>query len=264
MTPARSKLFIICGLAVCAAAIFAAIRFQPGPGRDEVALEQKGISPAAGEVVQRSDGTAPANLGRTGPSVPFAPPEMPPVGNSRFAPAGRKPPGPGESAPATTASNPAQPASPTINSSVNTLSPSFSPATSLSSSPSGGGTSSNPGSQQEAQGSTGSSDVATVPSSGAGSVESNIPVPVGAIVPAILYDTEPKTPQQQAAVEKVIAEFEKNIAEVPGGYTQTEVWEAARNIADERYITLFGFEKFNQMHLSAAKEALKERKATTP
>ena len=65
-------------------------------------------------------------------------------------------------------------------------------------------------------------------------------------------------------MEQVIKEFEKNIAEVPAGFTEGDVWDISREIADERYITLFGFEKFNQMHLSAAKEALKERKATTP
>lgn len=91
--------------------------------------------------------------------------------------------------------------------------------------------------------------------------EISIPVPEGAKVPAVFFDGEEKPVAQQKALDRIAEEFEQNVTEVPAGVTKEEVWEAARAIADERYITLFGYQAFNHYHIQAAKEALKEKKA---
>jgi hypothetical protein len=91
--------------------------------------------------------------------------------------------------------------------------------------------------------------------------EISIPVPQGAKVPALFYDDEQKPIPQQKALDRIAREFEANVSEIPPGMTKEEVWEAARSIADERYITLYGYQAFNQYHIQAAKEALTEKKA---
>lgn len=91
--------------------------------------------------------------------------------------------------------------------------------------------------------------------------EISIPVPEGAKVPAVFFDGEEKPVAQQKALDRIAEEFEQYVTEVPPGMKKEEVWEAARGIADQRYITLFGYQAFNQYHLQAAKEALKEKKA---
>ena len=91
--------------------------------------------------------------------------------------------------------------------------------------------------------------------------EITIPVPVGAKVPALFQDDTPKPAQQMKALDRIASEFEQNVSEIPAGMTQEEVWDAARLIADERYLTLFGYQAYNQYHIKAAKEALKEKRA---
>jgi hypothetical protein len=86
-------------------------------------------------------------------------------------------------------------------------------------------------------------------------------VPEGAKVPALFYDKESRPIPQQKALDRIAVEFQQNVSEIPPGMTKEEVWEAARAIADERYITLFGYQAFNQYHTQAAKEALKEKRA---
>lgn len=89
-------------------------------------------------------------------------------------------------------------------------------------------------------------------------------VPEGAKVPALFYDNESKPIPQQKALDRIAIEFNQNVSEIPPGLTKEEVWEAARAIADERYITLFGYQTFNQYHLQSAKEALKEKRLRAP
>lgn len=96
---------------------------------------------------------------------------------------------------------------------------------------------------------------------GAAPREISIPVPEGAKVPAVFFDAEEKPIVQQKALDRIAQEFEKNVSEIPQEITKEEVWEAARAIADERYLTLFGYQAFNQYHIESAKEALRERKA---
>jgi hypothetical protein len=91
--------------------------------------------------------------------------------------------------------------------------------------------------------------------------EISIPVPEGAKVPAVFFDVEEKPIAQQKALDRIAQEFEKNVSEIPPGLTKEDVWEAARSIADERYLTLFGYQAFNQYHIESAKEALKEKRA---
>jgi hypothetical protein len=91
-----------------------------------------------------------------------------------------------------------------------------------------------------------------------------IPVPEGAKVPAAFFDGEDKPVAQQKALDRIAEEFEQNVSEIPAGMKKEEVWEAARLIADERYLTLFGYQAYNQYHIQAAKEALKEKQTAAP
>lgn len=91
--------------------------------------------------------------------------------------------------------------------------------------------------------------------------EISIPVPRGEMVPAVFQDDAPKPAAQMKALDRIAAEFEQNVREVPPGMTEGEVWGLAREIADERYLTLFGYQAYNQYHTQAAKEALKEKRA---
>lgn len=93
--------------------------------------------------------------------------------------------------------------------------------------------------------------------------EITIPVPEGAKVPALFHDDVPKPAPQMKALDKIATEFEKNVSEIPPGMTKEEVWEAARKFADESYLILFGYQAFNQYHIQAAKEALKEKRANS-
>ncbi len=84
-------------------------------------------------------------------------------------------------------------------------------------------------------------------------------VPTGAVVPAVYYDEVPRTPQQLAAMDRIMDEFENNVTNRDQGISESENWQYARDIADQRYIKLFGFQNYNQIHLRAAREALPER-----
>jgi hypothetical protein len=90
--------------------------------------------------------------------------------------------------------------------------------------------------------------------------EISIPVPEGEMVPAVFQDDTPKPPAQRKALDRIATEFEQNVSEIPPGMTQSEVWGLAREIADERYLTLFGYEAYNQYHLRGAREALREKR----
>jgi len=93
--------------------------------------------------------------------------------------------------------------------------------------------------------------------------EITISVPEGAMVPAVFFDAVEKPLVQQKALDRIVKEFEKNVSVIPQGLTKEEVWEAARKSADERFLTLFGYQAFNQYHIQAAKEALKEKRANS-
>lgn len=89
------------------------------------------------------------------------------------------------------------------------------------------------------------------------SSELSISVPPGAVVPAVLMDETPRTPQQQEALDKIVEDFNDAVS---GGETDPDTWEDARQVADSRYIKLFGFRAFNQKHLEASRQAAAERR----
>jgi hypothetical protein len=117
--------------------------------------------------------------------------------------------------------------------------------------------------QSSATGAPNSSVVDTPMTAGVPIREITIPVPEGAKVPALFHDDVPKPAPQMKALDKIATEFEKNVSEIPPGMTKEEVWEAARKFADESYLILFGYQAFNQYHIQAAKEALKEKRANS-
>lgn len=105
------------------------------------------------------------------------------------------------------------------------------------------------------------SSIVDIPmTAGAAIREITISVPQGAKVPALFFDDTPRPQTQLQALDSIASEFEKNVSEVPIGMTKEEVWDAAREFADESYIMLFGYEAFNQYHIQAAREALREKK----
>jgi len=63
------------------------------------------------------------------------------------------------------------------------------------------------------------------------------------------------------ALDRIAREFNANITTPDGSPPSPEVWREAKEIADRRYITLFGFRKYNEISIAAAREALKEKKA---
>lgn len=137
---------------------------------------------------------------------------------------------------------------------------SFSPATGGASGTSGGaGGASNGGSGVALEAAASGPDTVT-PGSETGA-EIVLNVPTGAIVPAGFVDNTPRTPQQQKVLDQILTEFETNVSTPDPGVTETENWNTARQIADQRYLTLFGYQAYNQHHLQAAKEALNEKKA---
>ncbi|MDX2079184.1 MAG: hypothetical protein SFU53_00210 [Terrimicrobiaceae bacterium] len=89
------------------------------------------------------------------------------------------------------------------------------------------------------------------------SSELSISVPPGAVVPAVLMDETPRTPQQQEALDKIVEDFNDAVS---GGETDPDTWEDARQVADSRYIKLFGFRAYNQKHLEASRQAAAERR----
>lgn len=265
MISTRLILWFLCGLAACAAATYVMIRPVPGGRASDSPPDPKraDLSHPASEAVPAGQAAraTPAGSVQASASFPTAAPAGSAVARSRSTLTAAEQPSAGESARAATANTSApQPRAEAANPPAGPIPTAISLATTATSAAAPG----DPEAPQTASAGNGSNESATPAPAPAGTEESNIPVPAGAIVPAILYDNDPKTPQQQAAVERIISEFEKNISEIPSGYSPSEVWEAARHIADERYLTLFGYEKFNQTHLSAAKEALKERRATAP
>lgn len=107
------------------------------------------------------------------------------------------------------------------------------------------------------------SDFPTARTAGGVVREMSIPVPPGAKVPVVFFESaEDLPPQQVKALDRIAQEFEANVSEIPPGMTEEEVWEAARAIADQSYLTLYGYHEFNHYHIQSAKEALREKRKT--
>jgi len=93
--------------------------------------------------------------------------------------------------------------------------------------------------------------------------EIQISIPIGEEVPVAFLDETPRPDPQQRALDRILVEFNQNITAPDGAPPSPEVWRNAKKIADNRYITLYGFRKYNEMSLAAARQALKEKKAAS-
>jgi len=96
---------------------------------------------------------------------------------------------------------------------------------------------------------------------------SDIIVPHGARVPAVLMDGggPDDSPETQAIMNGMIEEFAEKIQEAKRtNRNMDEAWEEAREAADDRYRQFFGFEAFNAATLEAAGDAYEEATAATP
>jgi hypothetical protein len=89
-----------------------------------------------------------------------------------------------------------------------------------------------------------------------------INVPPGERLPALFHDTRPLPAPQRQALDSIANDFIDAVGD-PAGSTSdpAEVWEAARTEADRRYIILYGFQQYDQLHRAAALEGLSEKKA---
>lgn len=101
-------------------------------------------------------------------------------------------------------------------------------------------------------------------SGAAATSEVEIPVPVGEGIPAVFYDETPLPAPQQRALDRIAEEFNANISTPDGSPPSSDVWQQAKATADRQYITLFGFRKYNEISLAAAREALREKKVANP
>lgn len=91
-----------------------------------------------------------------------------------------------------------------------------------------------------------------------------IPVPAGARVPiAALDPIENRPPPQRAALERILDDFQNEVAGATGAESGP-AWEQARRRADERYRILYGNDAYNQLTMQAALEALEERRSVQP
>jgi hypothetical protein len=89
---------------------------------------------------------------------------------------------------------------------------------------------------------------------------SELVVPTGAKVPAVFLEDRPLPAPQRGFLERVADRFIETVSQAAPGQEQ-EVWEEARNKADQEYIKLYGFEEFDALHRSAALDALPEKRA---
>ena len=100
-------------------------------------------------------------------------------------------------------------------------------------------------------------------SPGVNEAEVVLEVPIGAVAPIAAYDDTPRSFQQEKALERIVDEFEQDVSQPAPGITEEENWNTARKIADQRYLTLFGYQSYNQYSIEAGKEALKEKPQTS-
>lgn len=103
----------------------------------------------------------------------------------------------------------------------------------------------------------------------------DINVPFGARIPAVFFDDTPRPAPQQAALDRIMDEFQNAVGAASrslvsessngddatsGVTTDIEAWEEARKIADRRYQILYGDAAYNQLTMSAAMQALEEKR----
>jgi hypothetical protein len=86
-------------------------------------------------------------------------------------------------------------------------------------------------------------------------------VPTGARLPALFLDERPLPPPQRRVLDRAANEFIDAVAGDPSGRNRA-LWETARAAADQQYIKLYGHAAYNALHMEAAKEAVREQRAT--
>jgi hypothetical protein len=96
---------------------------------------------------------------------------------------------------------------------------------------------------------------------GAGGIEIAVAVPPGERAPAVFYDESPRPEPQMRMLDQIAREFNDLVAQPIPGYTSEQIWRAARDWADERYMYLYGWDAWHALHLNAAKEAVREKEA---
>jgi hypothetical protein len=96
---------------------------------------------------------------------------------------------------------------------------------------------------------------------GVGGTEIAVAVPPGERAPAVFYDESPRPEPQMRMLDQIAREFNDLVAQPVPGYTAEQIWRAARDWADERYLYFFGWDAWHALHLSAAKEAVREKEA---
>ena len=96
---------------------------------------------------------------------------------------------------------------------------------------------------------------------GESSVSPPVAVPDGARLPALFLDERPLPPPQRRVLDRIANEFIDAVASDPSGQNRV-LWETAREAADKQYIKLYGHAAYNALHMQAAKEAVREQRAT--
>lgn len=86
-------------------------------------------------------------------------------------------------------------------------------------------------------------------------------VPAGARLPALFLDERPLPPPQRRVLDRAANEFIDAVAGDPSGQNRA-LWENAREAADQQYIKLYGHAAYNALHMQAAREAVREQRAT--
>lgn len=85
-------------------------------------------------------------------------------------------------------------------------------------------------------------------------------VPPGARLPVVFLDLRALPIPQRRALDRMANDFIDAIDS--SGEHDYSAWEAAREAADRQYIKFYGQAAYNALHLQAAKEAVRERRAT--
>lgn len=94
------------------------------------------------------------------------------------------------------------------------------------------------------------------------SVSPPLLVPPGARLPALFLDERPLPAPQRRILDRIANEFIDTVASDPSGRDRA-LWENAREAADKQYIKLYGQAAYKALHLQAAREAIREHRATT-
>jgi hypothetical protein len=77
----------------------------------------------------------------------------------------------------------------------------------------------------------------------------------------LFLDERPLPPPQRRILDRIANDFMDAVAVDPAGQNR-DLWETARETADQQYIKLYGHAAYNALHLRAAREAVREQRST--